>query len=107
MGFPTLTFTRSLTRVVKFAGRSAGSVTNAKSQAPRLQCESMATPESATLFLARQAERLRRSRKLKRIVFPEGDDPRVQVAAGRLQAERLVEPVLLRGESDSSKYAAI
>src|SRR5882724_2481011 len=67
----------------------------------------MATPESATLFLARQAERLRRSRKLKRIVFPEGDDPRVQAAAARLQAERLVEPVLLRGEADSSKYAAI
>src|SRR5882724_2713634 len=67
----------------------------------------MATPESATLFLARQAERLRRSRKLKRIVFPEGDDPRVQTAAARLTSERLVEPVLLRGKSDSSKYAAI
>src|SRR5258705_7816603 len=67
----------------------------------------MAAPESATLFLARQAERLRRTRKLKRIVFPEGDDPRVQAAAARLASEGLVEPVLLQGESDSSKYAAI
>jgi phosphate acetyltransferase len=67
----------------------------------------MAAPESATLFLARQTERLRQTRTLKRIVFPEGDDPRVQAAAARLASEGLVEPILLRGESDSSKYAAV
>jgi phosphate acetyltransferase len=37
--------------------------------------------------------------RLRRIVFPEGDDPRVIAAAGRLQEERLVEPVLLSAQS--------
>jgi len=64
-------------------------------------------PESATLFLARQVERLRRIPKRKRIVFPEGGDPRVQAAAARLSKERLIDPILLIGDSDSSKYAAL
>jgi phosphate acetyltransferase len=64
-------------------------------------------PESATLFLARQIERLRRIPKRKRIVFPEGDDPRVRAAADRLAKERLVEPILLRGAEDAPKYAAL
>ena len=65
-------------------------------------------PESATRFLARQIERLRRIPQRKRIVFPEGDDPRVQAAAKRLDAEGLVEPILIQGqEVDSPDYAAL
>lgn len=64
-------------------------------------------PESATLFLARQIERLRRMEKRKRIVFPEGGDPRVQAAAERLSKERLVDPILLTGAGNSSKYAGL
>ncbi len=51
-------------------------------------------PESATLFLARQIERLRRLPR-KRIVFPEGGDPRVQSAAERLRKEGLIDAILL------------
>jgi phosphotransacetylase len=47
----------------------------------------MPLPESATLFLARHTERLRRLPKKKRIVFPEGTDKRVQEAAARLTRE--------------------
>ncbi len=57
-------------------------------------------PESATLFLARQIERLRRLKFRKRIVFPEGGDPRVQHAAERLSKEGLVEPILLTSDQD-------
>jgi len=60
-------------------------------------------PDSATVFLARQIERLRRL-PLKRIVFPEGTDPRVQSAAARLKKECLLEPILLDHNS-SDKYA--
>lgn len=44
-------------------------------------------------FLERLKERARATRR--RIVFPEGDDPRVIAAALRLKAERLAEPVLI------------
>ncbi len=64
----------------------------------------MSMPESATLFLARQIERLR-ARPRKRIVFPDGSDARVQAAAARLRAEGLVEPILI--ERDSDKYAGL
>lgn len=64
-------------------------------------------PESATLFLARQIERLRRLKFRKRIVFPEGGDPRVQHAAERLSKEGLVEPILLTSDQDSEKYTAM
>lgn len=64
-------------------------------------------PESATRFLARQKERLRRIPGRKKIVFPEGDDPRVEAAAARLQGEGLAEPILLRGEEDVPQYAAL
>ncbi|HWZ32055.1 MAG TPA: phosphate acyltransferase [Bryobacteraceae bacterium] len=63
--------------------------------------------ESATLFLARQIERLRRISRPKRIVFPEGNDPRVREAADRLSKERLIEPVLLTNCEASSRYAAL
>jgi phosphate acetyltransferase len=60
-------------------------------------------PESATLFLARQIERLRHFPR-KRIVFPEGSDPRIQSAADRLRVEGLIEPILLEGDAENSKY---
>ncbi|MEZ5403945.1 MAG: phosphate acyltransferase [Bryobacteraceae bacterium] len=55
----------------------------------------MALPDSATEFLALQAERVRRLPRRQRIVFPEGNDPRVREAAQRLRSESLVEPVLI------------
>jgi phosphate acetyltransferase len=70
----------------------------------------MPLPESATLFLARHTERLRRLPKKKRIVFPEGTDKRVQDAAARLTREGLIEPILIGAEpkpQDAEKYAAL
>jgi phosphate acetyltransferase len=55
----------------------------------------MPIPESANRFLARQTERLRQLPRLKRIVFPEGEDPRVREAARRLSEAGLIEPILL------------
>jgi phosphate acetyltransferase len=63
-------------------------------------------PDSATLFLARQIERLRRLPR-KRIVFPEGADPRVQSAAERLRKEGLIDPILLHNGPYHTKYAHI
>src|SRR5260370_5160767 len=56
----------------------------------------MSILESAAAFLAAQVERLRQLKPQRRIVFPEGDDPRVQAAADRLQREGLVTPILLK-----------
>src|SRR5580658_1499788 len=71
----------------------------------------MPLPESATLFLARQAERLRRVPRRKRIVFPEGEDPRVREAARRLSQEQFIEPILLPpalpDDSVNEPYAAL
>ena len=55
----------------------------------------MPVPESATAFINKQVERLRQKRTPRRIVFPEGDDPRVLEAARRLSDENLAEPILL------------
>ena len=47
---------------------------------------------------------------MKRIVFPEGDDPRIVEAARRLQEEGICEPVVLAGSVDEAKldaYAAL
>ena len=55
----------------------------------------MSLPESAIEFLDEQARRVRRLKRRKRIVFPEGGDARVLEAAGRLAAESLVHPILL------------
>src|SRR5512132_2156938 len=53
----------------------------------------MPIPESAVEFMAGLIER---ARKLKRrIVFPEGSDPRVIEAARRLAHDGLVRPILL------------
>ncbi|HET8546832.1 MAG TPA: phosphate acetyltransferase [Bryobacteraceae bacterium] len=68
----------------------------------------MALPPSAAAFLAAQVERVRQLRKRQRIVFPEGNDPRVIEAAGRLSREALVEPILIgRDIQSSDKYAGI
>ncbi len=70
----------------------------------------MPVPEAATEFIHNQAERLRRLGSPARIVFPEGDDPRVVEAANRLSREGLAEPLLLRGdlaENKLRKYSAL
>lgn len=65
-------------------------------------------PESATSFVAQQVERLRRIPKRKRIVFPEGGDPRVKAATARLAAEHLIDPILLDDKlPEVSKYSAL
>ncbi len=66
----------------------------------------MAMQESARLFLGRQIERLRRMPR-KRIVFPEGGDPRVKNAASRLKKEGLIDAILLDKSVESKKYADI
>ncbi len=72
----------------------------------------MALPESAAVFLASQIERLLQVKPKRRIVFPEGDDARVQSAAERLQREGLVTPILLKQdapapEKEARKYARL
>jgi phosphate acetyltransferase len=52
-------------------------------------------PETASAFVNRQVERLKGLKRRRRIVFPEGDDPRVQAAAERLLGENLAEPILI------------
>jgi phosphate acetyltransferase len=59
-------------------------------------CKMKNMPASADRFLVRQMERLRKIPVRKRIVFPEGDDPRVRGAALRLMDEKLIEPILSR-----------
>lgn len=54
----------------------------------------MSLPESAVEYIAAQKCRLRALPKA-RIVFPEGDDPRVLEAARELAAEALLEPILI------------
>src|SRR3982750_1682789 len=53
------------------------------------------TSEAASGFLNQQIERVRRLKTKKRIVFPEGDDPRVLDAATRLAEQGLVDPILV------------
>lgn len=55
-----------------------------------------APPETAAAFLSAQAARLRELRPKRRIVFPEGEDQRVQAATARLEREGLLTPVLLK-----------
>ncbi len=65
-------------------------------------------PESAVQFLRSQAERVGKLPRRKRIVFPEGNDPRVREAAARLEREGLVEPILITdpaGEPRLQRYA--
>lgn len=55
----------------------------------------MASPQSAADFMDCVRSQLKKLARKRRIVFPEGDDPRVVEAAARLRAEGLVEPVLV------------
>jgi phosphate acetyltransferase len=66
----------------------------------------MTIPTSAAEFIAGQADLVRRLSRRKRIVFPEGDDPRVRRAAAKLAADNLIEPILIEGpaESDPKDY---
>ena len=61
----------------------------------------MSLPESASAFFAAHAARLRSLPAHKRIVFPEGADPRVLAAAEQLAREQLLHPILLAPKSDS------
>lgn len=69
----------------------------------------MSLPDSAVQFLSALAERVRRQQPKKRIVFPEGGDPRVAAAAGRLAREGLAEPILVvrKGERAPAGVTAI
>src|SRR5260370_37756482 len=72
----------------------------------------MPLPESAAAFLAAQVERLRHIKPKRRIVFPEGADPRVQAAAERLDRDGLVAPILLKpshsaSDQNARKYARL
>ena len=60
----------------------------------------MSLPESAEEFLSRVEARLRGGASRKRIVFPEGTDPRVVAAAERLRREGLAEPILIGRDVD-------
>ena len=60
----------------------------------------MPVPESATAFLAGLIDRARRSKK--KIVFPEGADPRVVNAAGRLAQQGILQPILIARQPDSA-----
>ena len=53
----------------------------------------MPVPESALAFISSLIARARPLQK--RIVFPEGSDPRVQAAAERLAREGIVQPILI------------
>jgi phosphate acetyltransferase len=53
----------------------------------------MAFPESAVAFMSGLIDRARKLRR--RIVFPEGQDPRVQAAAERLARDGIVQPILV------------
>lgn len=55
----------------------------------------MPVPPAAAEFMSRHVERVRLLRGRKRIVFPEGADPRVLAAAERLSREGLAEPILI------------
>ena len=55
----------------------------------------MALPQSAADFLRGHTERLRSQAKKKRLVFPEGYDPRIVAAADKLVRDQLVTPVLV------------
>ena len=60
----------------------------------------MSLPATAQRFLHQQIEQVRALRPRRRIVFPEGADPRVLAAADRLRREELLEPILVNGPQD-------
>lgn len=66
----------------------------------------MSLPESAQRLLDDLAKRVRALPSKKRIVFPEGSDPRVMEAAARLASEELVTPILV-GKKPASSSAGV
>src|SRR5260370_17511687 len=62
----------------------------------------MSLPSSAVAFLAGQVERVRQLKTRKRIVFPEGCDPRVLSAAKKLAGEGLGQPILIGDDKNIS-----
>ena len=70
----------------------------------------MSLTASARALRERHAAALRERKRKPRLVFPEGNDPRVQEAAAALRASGLIEPILLTGEGKSPRekaYAAL
>lgn len=69
----------------------------------------MRLPESAREWFAQLTDRLGRLETPPRIVFPEGQDSRVQEAAERLARHGLVEPILISGAGDAYRpeYASL
>jgi phosphate acetyltransferase len=66
----------------------------------------MAFPESAVAFMSGLIDRARKVRR--RIVFPEGEDPRVLAAAERLAKDGIVQPLLVGpGHIDPRKSDAV
>ncbi|MCC6343314.1 MAG: phosphate acetyltransferase [Bryobacterales bacterium] len=55
----------------------------------------MSIPDTAAAYMRRMKERVRELRPRRRIVFPEGADPRVISAAARLSSDELADPVLI------------
>ncbi len=68
----------------------------------------MNLPDSAAEWFHGLVEQLRQRDKKQRIVFPEGDDPRVRDACERLGKDGLIEPVLITKDTDCSdpRYCA-
>src|SRR5579862_3213895 len=68
----------------------------------------MNLPDSAAEWFHGLVEQLRRRDKKPRIVFPEGDDPRVREACERLGNDGLIEPVLITKDTDCTdpRYSA-
>jgi phosphate acetyltransferase len=68
----------------------------------------MPLPESAAAFLAEQAQKVRDLGSKRRIVFPEGSDPRILEASNRLAREGLLEPIVIApGKSLDSGVRAV
>lgn len=74
----------------------------------------MSLPSSAVAFLEKHKATLRALPRKKRIVFPEGSDPRVLAAAERLKSGDILQPVLLSPRHvdpatcpDGKQYAAM
>jgi phosphate acetyltransferase len=65
----------------------------------------MSVPESATAFMAGLIDRARRCKK--RIVFPEGSDPRVQNAAARLAQQGILQPILIARAPESAPNGVV
>src|SRR4030081_372330 len=65
----------------------------------------MSVPESATAFMAGLIDRARRCKK--RIVFPEGSDPRVQNAAARLAQQGILQPILIARAPESAPSGVV